>query len=162
MAIFETYVFDFFPSKIEKKTRIDSIGIQTHLAPQNDHQHLSFVKDIYVVGQKVTKNGCKMAKLKSCHFFIGQSLYESNHALQSLTGKYREIQGKPCNENRDSAMRTGVSCNEYRVFPVGIGLQGVPCKPYRVWVCSVCSICISFSKVIIEKSYGGRFLWNIN
>ena len=47
------------------------------------------------------------------------------------------LQGNPCNENRDPAMRTGVPCNENRVFPVGIDLQGVPCKPYRVWVCSV-------------------------
>ena len=46
------------------------------------------------------------------------------HALQSLTGKYREIQGKPCNENRDPAMRTGFPCNESRFFPVGIDLQG--------------------------------------
>jgi hypothetical protein len=34
-------------------------------------------------------------------------------------------------------MRTGVPCNENRFFPVRIDLQGVPCKPYRVWVCSV-------------------------
>ena len=27
------------------------------------------MRDIYVVGKKVTKNGCKMAKLISCHFF---------------------------------------------------------------------------------------------
>jgi hypothetical protein len=33
-------------------------------------------------------------------------------------------------------MRPGVPCNENRVFPVGIDLQGVPCKLYRVWVCS--------------------------
>ena len=33
-------------------------------------------------------------------------------------------------------MRTRVPCNENRVFPVGIDLQGVSCKPYRVWVCS--------------------------
>ena len=46
--------------------------------------------------------------------------------LQSLTGKYREIQGNPCNENRDPAMKTGVPCNEYRFFPVGIDLQGFP------------------------------------
>ena len=26
----------------------DPIEIQTHLTPQNDHQHPSFVKDIYV------------------------------------------------------------------------------------------------------------------
>ena len=46
--------------------------------------------------------------------------------LQSLTGKYREIQGKPCNENREPAMRTGFPCNESRYFPVGIDLQGFP------------------------------------
>ena len=57
-------------------------------------------------------------------------------SLQSLTGKYRGLQGNPCNENRDPAMRTGVPCYENRVFPVGIDLQGVSCKPYRVWVCS--------------------------
>ena len=60
--------------------------------------------------------------------------------LQSLTGKYKGIQGNPCNENRDPVMRTGVPCNENRVFPVGIDLQGVPCKPYRVWVCSVSAV----------------------
>ena len=47
-------------------------------------------------------------------------------ALQSLTGKYKEIQGKPCNENREPAMRTGFPCNESRYFPVGIDLQGFP------------------------------------
>ena len=45
------------------------------------------------------------------------------HTLQSLTGKYREIQGKPCNENRDPAMRTGFPCIESRSFLVGIDLQ---------------------------------------
>ena len=39
-------------------------------------------------------------------------------ALQSLTGKYRGLQGNPCNENRDPVMRTGVPCNENRFFPV--------------------------------------------
>jgi hypothetical protein len=47
-------------------------------------------------------------------------------SLQSPTGKYREIQGNPCNESRDPAMRTGFPCNESRVFPVGIDLQGFP------------------------------------
>ena len=61
----------------------------------------------------------------------------SSSSLHSLTGKYREIQGNPCNENREPAMRTGFPCNESRFFPVGIDLQGVPCKPYRVWVYSV-------------------------
>ena len=60
--------------------------------------------------------------------------------MQSLTGKYRGLQGNPCNKNRDPAMRTGVPCNENRdpamrtgfpcnesrVFPVGIDLQGFP------------------------------------
>jgi hypothetical protein len=45
--------------------------------------------------------------------------------LQSLTGNYREIQGNPCNENRDLAMRTGFPCNKSRFFPVGIDLQGL-------------------------------------
>ena len=43
------------------------------------------------------------------------------------------------NENRDPVMRTGIPCNENRYFPVGIDSQGVPCEPYRVWVCSVCN-----------------------
>ena len=46
-------------------------------------------------------------------------------ALQSLTGKYRGLQGNPCNENRDPVMRTGVPCNENRFFPVRIDLQGL-------------------------------------
>ena len=47
-----------------------------------------------------------------------------NPTLQSLTGKYREIQGKPCNQNREPAMRTGFPYKESRFFPVGIDLQG--------------------------------------
>ena len=58
------------------------------------------------------------------------TLYTENSknegTLQSLTGKYREIQGNPCNENREPAMRTGFPCNESRYFPVGIDLQGFP------------------------------------
>ena len=46
--------------------------------------------------------------------------------LQSLTGKYRGLQGNPCNENRDPAMRTGFPCNKSRIFPAGIDLQGIP------------------------------------
>jgi hypothetical protein len=43
---------------------------------------------------------------------------------QGSTGVYREI----------PVMRTGVPCNKNRFFPVRIHLQGVPYKPYRVWV----------------------------
>jgi hypothetical protein len=38
------------------------------LALQNDRQHLTFVKDIYVVGEKMARNDCKIAKCKSCAF----------------------------------------------------------------------------------------------
>ena len=37
----------------------DPINIQTCLAPQNDHQNLSFVKDNHVLGQKMTRNSHK-------------------------------------------------------------------------------------------------------
>ena len=76
------------------------------------------------------------------------SVMTCDGTLQTLTGKYRGLQGNPCNENRDPAMRTGVPCNENRVFPVGIDLQGVPCKPYRVWVCSVPNALTSTFKLI--------------
>ena len=49
-------------------------------------------------------------------------------ALQSLTGKYRGLQGNPCNENRDPVMSTGVPCNENRFFPVRIYYTGKPCS----------------------------------
>ena len=56
--------------------------------------------------------------------------FSSNRArtLQSLTGKYRET----------PVMKIGFPCNESRFFSVGIriDLQGVPRKPYRVWVYS--------------------------
>ena len=42
------------------------IGIQTHLAHQNEHQNLSFVKNIHVVGKKMTRNDSKIAKCKGC------------------------------------------------------------------------------------------------
>ena len=63
-----------------------------------------------------TKNNCKY------DFFLPFDI--CCYALQSLTGKYREIQGKLCNQNREPAMRTGFPCNESRFFPVGIDLQG--------------------------------------
>ena len=39
----------------------DPIKIQTCLAPQNDRQHLSFVKYIYVDAKKMTSKGQKRA-----------------------------------------------------------------------------------------------------
>ena len=53
------------------------MGLQTCLGPQNDRQKLSFLKDIYVVGKKMTRNDPKMAKLKGCIFYI-----ESEYRMQ--------------------------------------------------------------------------------
>ena len=83
----------------------------------------------------------KQCIIKEMPYFglIGEKLVSFSSqitTLQSLKGKYRGLQGNPCNENMDPVMRTGVTSNKNRVFPVGIELQGVPCKPYRVWVCS--------------------------
>ena len=39
----------------------EPIKTYTHLAPQNDRQNLNFVKDVYVVGKKMDRNGCKIA-----------------------------------------------------------------------------------------------------
>ena len=67
------YVIDF-----------DPIGIYTCLALQNDRQNLNFVKDICVVGKKMARNGCKMAKRKSCQFFFRTDftlILESGRAL---------------------------------------------------------------------------------
>ena len=78
--------------------------------------------------------------------------------------------GVPCNENRVfpvkfshrkipvittgvPAMRTGVPCNDNRFFPVRIDLQGVPCKPYRVWVCSVSEMLPNSSWPDIMSTY---------
>ena len=61
MAIFETFIFDFFLPKLKNKLvknicnlchRFDLIGISTCLTLLNDHQNLNFVKYIYVAGKK--------------------------------------------------------------------------------------------------------------
>ena len=55
---FVIYVFAFYPIKI-----------WTLYASQNDRWNLIFVKDINVVGNKMTWNGHKMTISKSCIFF---------------------------------------------------------------------------------------------
>ena len=62
MEIFSFCVITFEPIKI-----------QTRSAPQNGCLNLSFVKYIYVIGKKLTKNGCKMAICQSQILMI--SLY---------------------------------------------------------------------------------------
>ena len=80
----------FFLTKL-KKTELekfvfyivafDSIEIQTCLDPQNDHQNLSFVKDVHVVGKKMTRNAGKIAKLKGCAFH-----FETEFSSTSIHG----------------------------------------------------------------------------
>ena len=41
----------------------DPIKILTDQAPKNDYLNLSFVKDVNVVGEKMTRNGRKMPNL---------------------------------------------------------------------------------------------------
>ena len=58
----------FFLPKFSKQIVIyvvsfDPTKIQTCLAPQNDYQHLNFVKDSYVYGEKMTRNGRKKPNL---------------------------------------------------------------------------------------------------
>ena len=57
----------------------DLIELLTHLTPQNDPQHLSFVKDISAVGKKMIRNGRKMAKIRGCLF-----LTDSDYTLNCL------------------------------------------------------------------------------
>ena len=46
----------------------ESIKIQTHSAPQNDHLNFSFVKDIHVDGGNLARNSCKTALCQSTFF----------------------------------------------------------------------------------------------
>ena len=86
----------FFLPKLKKKIKnqklcfifeaFDLIEVQTCLAPQNDHRNLSFVKDIYVVGKKMTRNGCKIAKVKGCLFYIEME-YTISYGKKPRIGK---------------------------------------------------------------------------
>ena len=51
----------FFASFAFCVMTFEPIKIYTCSAPQNDRQNFSFVKDTYVDGKKVTRNGRKMA-----------------------------------------------------------------------------------------------------
>ena len=64
---------EFFLPKLKKKWKqkkvfyvvaFDPIRIQTCLTPQNDHQYLSFVKDIHAIAKEMTRNDRKIAKCK--------------------------------------------------------------------------------------------------
>ena len=49
----------------------DPIKIQTSLAPQNDCQNLSFVKDEHAYGEKMARKGCTRSFIKGHSFPIG-------------------------------------------------------------------------------------------
>ena len=59
----KTAIYHFVSSQIQKDIfafcviTFEPIEVQTHSAPQNGHLNLSFVKDIYVDGRKLVKNG---------------------------------------------------------------------------------------------------------
>ena len=53
---------------------INPIKIDTLYTSQNDQGNLSFVKDINVIGDKMTRNGRKMTISKSCTFLTEQTL----------------------------------------------------------------------------------------
>ena len=50
---------------------------------------------------------------------VASQLFCFKDTLHSLTGKYRDLQGNPCNENRGFCNKTGFSLSEltYREFP---------------------------------------------
>ena len=48
----------------------EPIMIQTCSAPQNDRQNFSFVKDTYVDGEKLARNGRKTATYYAAFFFL--------------------------------------------------------------------------------------------
>jgi hypothetical protein len=65
----KTAIYHFVSSQVQKNMfafcviTFEPIELQTRSAPQNDRLNLSFVKDTYVDGKKVARNGRKMAIL---------------------------------------------------------------------------------------------------
>ena len=64
----------FFSSKIEKveteKIVIYDVTCDPIEHPQNDCLKLLFVKYVYVVAKKMTRNGCKMSNSHSCGIYL--------------------------------------------------------------------------------------------
>ena len=52
--------------KVFHVVAFDLIRIQTCLAPQNEHQNLSFVKDIHEDDKRINRNDHKIAECKGC------------------------------------------------------------------------------------------------
>ena len=60
-------------------------------APQNDHLNLSFVKDIYVDGGKLARNGCKTAIFVSCKFWLSVSREYKKNQVQIDRGSHAQV-----------------------------------------------------------------------
>ena len=98
----KTYIFNFYSSKIEKNLSkqfviyyidFDPIDprIETSLTAQDDHQHLNFMKDMYVCSwQNMATNYCKIAKCKSCPFHLESESTSGYDLLRVLTTKQLE------------------------------------------------------------------------
>ena len=60
-------IYHFVNSQVQKNIfafcviNIEPIEVQTHSAPRNDRLNLCFVKDTYVDGEKLARNGRKTA-----------------------------------------------------------------------------------------------------
>ena len=65
------------PQTTFEATTFDPIKIQTHKAPQNDRQNLSFVKDIHTYGKKMARNG-RTKDIYKGTFVCIQTLFGSN------------------------------------------------------------------------------------
>ena len=106
------------------------------------HISVSWVVKFLPKGFKIRSN--LLHGRSSSYLYLFPFDFPFNYIANYTAMPYREIQGKPGNANRDPAMRTGFPS---KFFPVGIDLQGVPCKPYRVWVYSALQIYTVFNCV---------------
>ena len=87
----------------------------------SDKKGLALI-DLHLIFEKSSLKN-QVGLFKDPFFYNAPEINLWKATLQSLTGRYRGLQGNPCNENRDPAMRTGVPCNENRFFPVTIDLH---------------------------------------
>ena len=102
---FQGFFFQYWKTQLSKTFLIyilafDPVKICTLYASQKDSQKLSFVKDIIVVGDKMTRNGDKMTISKSCIFrlfFLKREAF-SNH-IEICTFETGKSQGLPLSWN---------------------------------------------------------------
>ena len=79
---------------------LDLTRISTRLAPQNEHQHLSFVENIHAVGKKWPEMIVKLPNAKVCDILLSGTdvilLIRSNHQFRIYkSGDNRTTTTKP-------------------------------------------------------------------